>query len=111
MAKFFGVVGYGVESKETKPGVFVPVITEQSYSGDIIENSRRWQAGENQNDDLVVSNRISIVADTFADQNFYAMRYVKWIGVYWKVTKVEVQRPRLILTMGGVYNGPKGTTS
>jgi len=104
MAKFYGLVGY-VETQQTAPGVNTPVPTERNYSGDVLRNSRRWQAGENLNDDLVVNNVISIVADDFANSNFQTMKYVKWMGVSWKVTNVEVQRPRLILTLGGVYNG------
>lgn len=110
MAKFYGAVGYG-DSHETAPGVWKPVITERKYPGDVLKISKRWQAGENLNDDLTVNNEISIVADPFAYQNFQKMRYIVWMGAYWKVTKVEVQRPRLILTIGGVYNGPKAPAS
>lgn len=108
MAKFYGVVGYveAVES-ETSPGVWADVATEKNYRGDVIRDTRRWEIGKSLNDNLVISNQISIVADAFAIQNFSTMRYVKWMGVAWKITTVEVQRPRLILTLGGVYNGPK----
>ena len=105
MAKFYGVVGYA-ETAETSPGVWSEVVTEKNYYGDVLKDSRRWQAGESLNDNLVVSNRISIVADPFAYQNFHAMRYIKWMGAFWKISEVDVQRPRLILTLGGVYNGP-----
>lgn len=104
MAKFYGEIGYATTT-ESKPGVWTEAITERKSSGDIIKNTRRWQAGENLNDDLVIDNKISIVADPFASQNFHAMRYVNWMGALWKITNVEVQRPRLILTIGGVYNG------
>lgn len=104
MAKFYGEIGYA-ETTETTPGVWKEVLTERKSSGDVIRNTRRWQAGENLNDDLMIDNKISIIADPFATLNFHAMRYVKWMGVLWKITNVEVQRPRLILTIGGVYNG------
>lgn len=106
MAKFYGAIGYA-EMIESSPGVWVEKITEQNYSGDVIKNTRRTQAGENLNDDLIINNIISIVADPFAYQNFFAMRYVIWMGAAWKITNVEVQRPRLILTIGGIYNGKK----
>lgn len=109
MAKFYGEIGYA-ETSETSPGVWTEGITERKYSGDVLRNSKRWQAGENLNDDLTVNNEISIIADPFANQNFQSMRYIKWMGAYWKITKVDVQRPRLILTIGGVYNGEKATT-
>jgi hypothetical protein len=106
MAKFYGVIGYS-ENKETKPGVWEDVISERNYSGDVQRDTRRWQTGENLNDDLTVNNLISIVADPFAYQNFQGIRYVGWMGSFWKITSVEVQRPRLLLTIGGVYNGPR----
>lgn len=104
MAKFYGAIGYA-ETKETAPGVYTESITERNYSGDVIRNTGKWQKGESLNDDLTINNSISIVADPFANQNFHTMRYVKWMGASWKITNVEVQRPRLILTIGGVYNG------
>ena len=104
MAKFYGVIGYA-ETSETSPGVWTEGVTERNYSGDVIKNSSRWQRGESLNDDLVVNHQISILADPFAYENFYAMRYIRWMGACWKITNVDVQRPRLILTIGGVYNG------
>lgn len=110
MAKFYGVIGYA-ETKKTGAGVWTEEITERNYSGDIVKVSRRLQAGENLNDDLTVNNEISIIADPFAYQNFHAMRYIKWMGASWKITNIDVQRPRLILSIGGVYNGETGPTS
>lgn len=104
MAKFYGKIGYA-ETKETVPGVYTETITERSYKGDVLRNTRRWESSENLNDNLNVNNLISIVADAFAYDNFFSMRYIEWMGSKWKITNVEVQRPRLILTIGGVYNG------
>ena len=104
MAKFYGKIGYAM-IKETTPGVWVEEIVERSYYGDVIRNIRRLQGSENLNDDINVSNEISIVADAFANQNFYSMRYVEYMGAKWKVSSVEVKYPRLILNIGGVYNG------
>lgn len=103
MAKFYGAIGYAHLS-ETSPGVWEEVITERNYYGDVIRNSRRLQSSDKLNDDINVSNEISIVADPFANENFHSMRYVKFMGANWKVLGVEVQYPRLILTIGGVYN-------
>ena len=104
MAKFSGLIGY-VETSETVPGIHAEVVTTRNYFGDVIRNTRRWEAGQNLNDDLNVSNMISIVADAYANQNLQTMRFIQWMGAFWKITNVEVQRPRLILTIGGVYNG------
>lgn len=105
MAKFFGAVGYA-ETSETASGVWEETITERNYYGDVIRNNRRLEGGENLNDNIALNNLISIVADPYAVQHFFAIRYVKWMGASWRVTNVEVQSPRLILTIGGVYNGP-----
>lgn len=110
MAKFRGKVGYGA-SVEGANGVFEDVITEFVYSGDVLRNTRRLREGEKVNDDLSVGNSISIVADAYANEHFFAIRYVEWAGSLWKVTEVEVQRPRLLLRLGGVYNGPVATPS
>lgn len=106
MAKFYGRVGYGI-STLTSPGVYEDVITEKSYFGDVIRNTRQLRQGENLNSDLSVQNSISIVADAYANDHFFAIRYVEWAGVLWTVTNVEVRRPRLLLQLGEVYNGPK----
>lgn len=106
MAKFYGEVGY-MTTGETAPGVWGEVITERPYYGDILKNTKRWQGSEGLNDDITTSNTISILADPFAYENFFDIRYVRWMGAAWKVTSVEVQRPRLILSIGGVYNEPQ----
>lgn len=110
MAKFFGPVGYGV-TKETTPGVWTDAIEERRYSGNVLQNYRKTAPGESINENLDVSNRISILADPYAMQHFHTIKYVKWLGAYWKVSTIEVQYPRLILTIGGVYNGETAATS
>lgn len=104
MAKWHGKVGY-CETVETEPGVYEEQITERTYFGDLIRSSRRYQNSGGVNDDLNISNEISIVADPFLRQNFSSIRYVEFMGAKWKVTNIEIQYPRLTLTVGGVYNG------
>jgi hypothetical protein len=104
MAKFYGAIGYAV-TEETKPGVWMEKITERMYYGDLTRNTRKLQSTDQLNDNINVANEISIVADPFANENFHSMKYVEFMGAKWKVTSVEVQYPRLILTVGGVYNG------
>jgi hypothetical protein len=107
MARFFGRVGYGSPT-EIPPGsgIWVDVITEYSYYGDVIRNARNLREGEYLSKDLSVENSISILADAYANEHFFAIRYVEWAGVLWTVSSVEVQSPRLILRLGEVYNGP-----
>ena len=104
MAKFHGCVGFA-ETVETAPGVWTEQMTEKRYFGELVRNVRRLQASEGVNDDVVIANEISIVADPYAQQNFHAIRYVIFMGSRWKVNSVEVQYPRLILSIGGMYHG------
>ena len=104
MAKFYGVIGYAI-TEETEPGIYEERIIEKEHFGDVVRNTRRLSNAAKVNDDITISNQISIVADPFAYNNFHSMRYVSFMGSKWKVTEVEVQYPRLILTLGGVYNG------
>ena len=103
MAKFYGDIGFGT-SIETSPGVYEDQVTTRNYYGDLIKNTRRLESSGSVNDDVNILNQISIVADPYANENFYTMRYVKFMGAKWKISDVEVQYPRLILTIGGVYN-------
>lgn len=111
MARFFGVVGYG-SSQENPPGsgIWEDVIDEYHYQGDVVRNLRRLEYGggptNDLNPDVSVGNSISVVADEYANHNFHNIRYVRWAGVCWIVTSVDVREPRLILSLGGVYNGP-----
>ena len=105
MARFHGEVGYAINT-EIRPGVWEDVITERSYFGDEVRNSLKLQEREKVNLDLSVQNSISILADAFANEHIFAIRYVIWVGKRWSVTDVTVSRPRLILRLGGVYNGP-----
>jgi hypothetical protein len=104
MAKFYGKIGYA-STVETKPGVYEEQIVERSYYGDLVRNTRRLQSADKVNDDINISNEISIVADPYATNNFHTMRYAVFMGTKWKISNVEVSYPRLILTLGGVYNG------
>lgn len=104
MAKFHGVIGY-VNTMETKPGVWTEQVTERHYYGDLGRNTRRLESSGNVNDNININNELSIVADPYASENFHMMRYVKFMGTAWKVSNVEVRYPRLILTLGGIYNG------
>ena len=103
MAKFYGVIGFA-ETVETDPGIWEEKIVERSYSGDLIRNIRRLESASSVNDNVNITNEISIVADPYAEQNMYAMRYVVFKGSKWKISSVEVNYPRLLLTIGGLYN-------
>lgn len=105
MSKYHGSVGY-LKTLETSSGVYEEKITERQYYGDVMRLSRNWQTGQSINDDVAFNNQISIIADPYAYENLGYIRYVVWMNTKWKVTSVEVQYPRIILTIGGIYNGP-----
>lgn len=101
--KWYGSIGFA-ELKETTPGVWTPEITERNYRGDLVRNTRRLQSTDQVNDDININNQISIVADPYANMNFHTIKYATFMGIKWKVSDIEVQYPRLILSLGGVYN-------
>lgn len=113
MGKFYGKVGFIVPTQTVK-GVFIEKPTERMYRGDIFRVHNRWSVNPDQiNNDLSISNQISIVMDPFAHEHFSAIRYVEFGGTKWQVNSVEVSYPRLILSIGGVYNNvpkPSGDT-
>lgn len=106
MAKFFGKIGYR-HVKEVRPGIFMSIITEREYFGDVLRNiSQQQESSTTENDELRLSNEISVIADQYAYECFADITYIEYMGVKWKVSKVEVRHPRLHLFMGGVYNDP-----
>ena len=104
VSNWYGKIGYA-DTVETAPGIHTQQITERSYYGELVRNTRRLETSGNVNDNLNISNEISIIADPFARDNFHRMCYIEFMGALWKITSVEVRYPRLILTVGGVYNG------
>jgi hypothetical protein len=111
MAKFYGKIGFSTGLSETAPGVWEDVISEREYSGDVLRILRNTHRNQNDklNNEISISNSISILGDAYANQNLTSMRYVWWMGVKWDVADISVQYPRLIITLGGyggAYHGP-----
>lgn len=104
MAKFAGIIGY-IKPVETSPGVWTEDVIERKHRGDMNRSSHRWESSGNVNDNVNISNEISILADNFVMENSHWMRYIEFMGAKWKITNITVHYPRLILTIGGLYNG------
>jgi hypothetical protein len=104
MAKFYGVIGYSITT-EAEPGVWIDEITERSYTGDVIKKASNWKFGDQVNPDFTISDTISIVADGFTLANMQFMKYVKWRDATWAINSVQIERPRVILEIGGLYSG------
>ena len=64
-----------VETVETEPGIWEEKNTERAYYGDLIRNFGKHEPSGNVNDNINIANEVSMAS------------------------------PRLILTIGGVYNG------
>lgn len=104
MAKYHGFIGFAVQT-ETSPGIWTEQITEHEYSGDLLRFNRKAQSSGNTNDNLVITNEISIIADAYLNENLYAVRYVTFMGCKWKVDSVSIDYPRMTLSLGGIYHG------
>lgn len=113
MARFYGPIGF-VEQVENPvgSGIWVDNPIEKNYRGEVSRNTKRWDDGNQLNKNLNISNTISIVADPYVSDHLSQIRYVKWLNNYWEINSIDVEFPRLILSIGGVYNGPTfGTTN
>lgn len=111
MSKFYGAIGFSVPVEEPiGSGIWVGEPTEKNYRGEITKAVKKWDSNQKVNDDLTISNTLSIISDPYLSNNLSKITYVKWLGAYWKVVSAEVQFPRIVLSIGGVYNGPKNTT-
>ena len=102
--KFFGKVGFE-ETRETLPGIWEPEVVFREYIGDVTRNQRRWETQKDTiNDSLNISNEISILADSYLLENLGAMKCVEYGGTLWKISWVNLQYPRVILTLSNRYN-------
>ena len=112
MAKFYGQIGF-VQTVEypADSGIWIDQATERTYYGDVNRAVRKWETAQKINDNINISNEISILSDPYVTQNIAWIRYVNWNGTKWKVSSVEVQYPRLILSIGGVYNGEQAQSA
>ena len=107
MAKFFGHVGFGSQEVEISPGVYDYKIVERPYFGEVVRDAMKVVGGQTILSESKTTNSFRIMADGYASENFFDMQYVRWMGRYWEITQVELQqRPRMIIRIGGVWNGP-----
>lgn len=109
MARFSGAIGFGITA-EVAPGVWDDVIEEHKFLGDVVLNNRTFVLGKGVNDSPDLNTTISVVGSDYANAHISDMRYLRWNGALWIIESVEIKRPRLILRLGGVYNGPPTTT-
>lgn len=102
--KYSGMVGYGIQ-EEVAPGIWRERIVERKYLGDVVQTAWHSQAAASTlNDNPSLNCQIEIVADAFAWANYGNIRYVVYENSKWKVSSIQVRRPRLILNFGSIYN-------
>ena len=102
MAKYFGNIGFATQV-ETSPGIWEDAIVDRPYKGDILRNNRRYDNGDSINDNLSLSNTFSIVSDAYLYSHIPAMRYLEYLGSKFKITSVDIERPRVNISVGGAY--------
>lgn len=110
MARFYGAIGYA-RLEETIPGVWVDTVIEKKYRGDVVLDQRRWRTEEKVNDDINIDNSISIIADGYAYDNMGFMKYIVWNNTPWKIQSFSINRPRIVIQIGGIYNGERPSES
>lgn len=106
MNKWHGIVGY-ITNTEVEPGDWRPTVTETAYFGEVLEYTSRWNSTNSANDNTDITARISIVADPYAYQNFSKIKFAEFMDAMWEVKSVSPKYPRLVLALGGVYNGER----
>lgn len=110
MNKWYGIVGF-IETRETDVDVYEEIVTEKHYYGDVLRQTHRWTGSQNLNDNVSVSNEISILADDYLLHHAGLLRYIEYMGSFWKVSNISLDYPRLQITIGDVYNGKRQTES
>ena len=111
MNKWFGKIGFVMTVQdEVRPSKWIEKVVEKEFYGEVIKNYRRWEQGLSTNDDTNISNQISVLADGFAINNLQYMKYIEFSGAFWKINSIDIQAPRLILGIGGVWNGKRANS-
>lgn len=106
MARFHDKVGFLIPVDNQETGISEPQPVERRYYGKIIEHTRKWETADHLLDNLNVTNQISITANDYAFKHASAIAYVRYMNGWWKVVSIRVKAPEIILTLGGVWNGP-----
>ena len=111
MARYHDKVGFLIFEDDQTTGIASSTVVERPYYGEVLDHTRRWDSTEHINDDLVLSNQIAITANDYAYAHMSSIAYAKWMGQNWKVTSIRVKKPKIVLTLGGVWNGATATSA
>lgn len=110
MSKFTGLVGF-ITQEESIPGVWSPIENSKKMRGDLISssatngNGSRIADSGKVNDDVSLNHRVSLLGDYYTFNNYLNIKWIQIGGRKLEVSSIELQRPRVILTVGGLWNG------
>jgi hypothetical protein len=103
MSKFWGPIGINRGFQETGPGIIDNVIEEVYVKGEIRNVKASWSQ-QTMNDTLQARHLLSVVTPEDSEIDFNEVVYIVWQGHKWAVTSIQYNRPRVELTLGGLYN-------
>ena len=104
MARFSGPIGINRGTVETAPGIIKRNIVEVEVTGEVRQLKFRWpEAG--MRDGLKAQHVLSVVTPEDSEIDLTEAVYIGWQGRKWSVTSIQYKRPRVELTLGGLYNG------
>ena len=87
-------------------GVWKQVNTEKVYKAEI--TSHKWYLNREKDTPNVsykTGESFSVLMDSFLQENLGYITYVVLNGVKWDISSIDVQRPRVHITPGGMYHG------
>lgn len=103
--KFSGKAGFRIDDVEIEPGVYKPQVVVKAIKGSVVSNSYQHQNSDKSTiDNVRITNQLSIVANQFLNKHITNLMYVEFQGVKWKVESFDIQPPRVVVSLGGVYN-------
>jgi hypothetical protein len=104
MARYWGVIGINRGPVQTSPGILTPKIEEVQVSGEMRQERLNWpQAGMREG--LSARHVLSVITPEDSDIDFTEAVYISWQGRKWSVTSIQYKRPRVELSLGGIYSG------
>lgn len=102
--KYSGKVGYAVQT-ETAPGVWTKEIKEVHMYGDTLSYGAQPVSSDKVNQDVALSNEISLMGNPIIFENLSTLEYLILSGIKWEITSINLDPPRIKVALGGVWNG------
>lgn len=108
--KFSGKAGFRIDDVETEHGVYEPIVVVKAIKGSVVINHYQHQNSDKSTiDNVRITNQLSIVANQFLNEHISNLMYIEFQGVKWKVESFDIRPPRVVVSLGGVYNEQQTT--